>query len=168
MLFTLDYLILRRVNKSIFLKDCNTNNRHFLNSYLYYIQILFQVTSSCNNDMQIITILSETYKEGEWKQLIPKARIERESEQFTYSLNMCGNIFPCSMCFSLFYKSMSVTYYMAHPTTISVLWEEGSGVLLFGRKGWMCWPPEGLWRKVVSSAKTIRTHFLLIRKPSWP
>lgn len=168
MLFTLDYLILRRVNKLIFLKDCITHNRHSPNSYLYYIQILIQVTSSCNNYMQIITILSVTYKEGEWKQSIPKARVERESEPFPYSMNVCGDTFPCSMCFSLFYISMSVTYYMAHLITISALWEEGSGVSFFGRKGCMCWPPEGLWRKVVSSPQTIRTHFLLIRKPSWP
>lgn len=122
-LFTLDYLRLRRVNKWIFLKDCTTHNRHSPNSYLYYIQILIQVTSSCNNYMQIITILSVTYKEGEWKQSIPKAKVERESEPFTYSVIMCDDIFSCSMCFSLFYISIYVICYMAHPTTISVLWD---------------------------------------------
>lgn len=127
-LFTLDYLILRRVNKSIFLKDCIINNRLSPNCYLYCIQILIQVTSWCNNYMQIITIRSVTYQRGRMKQSIPEARLERESGPFTYSVNMRGDISPCSVCISLFYISMSVAYYTAHPTTISVVWEWGSGV----------------------------------------
>lgn len=168
MLFTLDYLILRRVNKSIFLKDCITCNRHSSNCYLYCIQILIQVTSWCNNYMQIITILSVTYQRGRMKTVNTRSKI-RKRKWTIYLLNK----------HVWWYVSLFNVYlFVLHKHVCSILHGPPHYYIcslrvrfryfIFGRRGCMCWPPEGLWRKVVSSAQTIRTHFLLIRKPSWP